>query len=93
MVFILQFVNVMCDPVKKIRSFVFLWKSWICHDYKSCLSSGYADSYHLSRGLGQKMGVLELELGIYLMALPLCSVANIALLEVRFGPKLPEYKP
>ena len=38
------------------------------------------------------MGVLELELGIYLMALPLCSVANIALLEVGFGPKLPEYK-
>lgn len=28
----------------------------------------------------------------YLLALPLCSVANIALLKVGFGPKLPEYK-
>ena len=37
MVFILQFVNVLCDPFKKIGSSVFLWESWICHEYKSCI--------------------------------------------------------
>lgn len=79
-VFILQFEDRMCDPLKKTGSSVFCGEldlSWIQIMYS--YSSGYADSYHLGRGWDWRWGFWSW-VGIYLMALPLCSVANIALL-------------
>ena len=90
MVFILQFVNVVYGPFFKLRYLYFRGRAGFDMNTSHVFPQHVLEAITLA-GVGTGDGGAGAGAG-FVMGLPLCSVANTALLGMGFGPQLLEHK-